>query len=447
MELFPFQREGLQDIRRFDGVCLVAYDMGLGKTPMSLRWLAGAVDALPALIVTPASVKEQWRRQVTQWSPQFSVTVGAGRTPPQDISTDLLIINWDLLHHWRRRLQEWQPRSVVFDEIHYAANARAKRTRAAFVVSQCCQYRLGLSGTPMVNKPAELFMPLQLLLPELFPSWPRYAARYCAPRMTPWGMDYGGAAHLDELHQTLLQRVMIRRRKEEVLTQLPAKSRVVVPLELSHPREYTRARNDFLRWLRELDPRKADRAARAEALTRIGYLKRLAAKLKCAAAQQWLREWFETTDEQLVVFAVHREMLNALERTATVPLSRIDGQNTSGQRDRAVQAFRSGQSRLFLGQIRAAGVGLDGLQCARACAFAEMDWRPADHTQAEDRLHRIGQQDAVLVYYLVAMGTIEEQLCKIIQRKQAIVGAVLDGSTTQGETFSVFDQLTRALLT
>lgn len=432
-------------MNHFQGRCLLALEMGLGKTPVTLRWLAQSPCTFPAAVVCPATVKRYWERKAWEWIGKRAI-IGEGRKPFRNPPADpqwLLVLNWDLLTYWWPTIANWRPHTLILDEVHFAANRKAKRTKAAKMLARRCHYCLGLSGTPLLNRPAELWQPLNIIRPDLYSSFFDYANRYCAPKTTFWGIDYSGSAHLDELHQRLIQKVMIRRTKTEVLPDLPDKIRSVVPLEMERPGEYIAARDDFLNWLATIDSDKARRAARAVAITRLGYLKRLAAQLKAKAVSQWIAEWMEANpDGKLVVFAVHRGMISAIQEAATVPTVVLHG--GTHNREAVLREFQHSKTRLFIGQLRAAGVGVDGLQVASACVFAELDWRPADHTQAEDRLHRCGQKSTVMIYYLVGTDSIEETLCAVIQRKQATLSAVLDGGTQTGD-LDVFDVLLKSL--
>jgi len=237
---------------------------------------------------------------------------------------------------------------------------------------------------------------------------------------------------------------MVRRLKVDVLKHLPKKMRMVVPMDIADRAEYNHARGDFLGWLRKNYPKgKARQAAKAAAVVRIGYLLRLAAKLKARDVVGWANKFLEEfPEEKLVLFAVHRKMIDVLQRRVNGKHVTVDGSVTGRRRHLAVQQFRNDpETRVFIGNIRAAGTGVDGLQdvCTNL-AFCELWWRPGDLVQAEDRIYRIGQEGVAWINYLVAGGTIEEDLCRIIQAKQAVIHATLDGSDYESD-MDVFDQL------
>ena len=434
--LFPFQRECVNEVGWFNGRSLLAAEPGLGKTYMALEHVRRE-GLTPAVVVCPASVKYFWERVAGEFGLRTHVVEGRGDAG----SAPLTVVNWDVLRNHASRLQRSRPACVVADECHAAANGMAKRTLALRRLCRDVPSVLALSGTPMVNRPIELWPILSLLRPDVFDSRLEYLRRFCGPRWTPWGWDFRGSSNLDELHRLLDQTVMVRRRKTDVLADLPPKFRDVVPLPLSDRAEYEAAEGDFLGWLRKTDPSRVRRAARAEAVVKVGYLLRLAARLKLPAVVEWAEDWLAGCDGKLVVFARHRAVLDGLEaglgRFGSV---RVDGSTVGRGRQRRVDAFQADPGvRLLLGNVRAAGTGLT-LTAASTVAFAELGWTPGEHVQAEDRCHRIGTTEPVWAHYLVARGTVEERLAGIIQGKARDLSTVLDGGP-QDEDLDVLDQL------
>ena len=318
---------------------------------------------------------------------------------------------------------------VLVSNCHYAKNTTAKRTKAVRAVDKGIRNVIAISGTPLLSRPIELFPTLQMLRPSTFPSRWAYAHEYCKPRWTPWGWKYDGASRIPELHDLLEQLCMIRYLKRDVLPELPEKNRRVLPLALSDEAEYREASDSFLSWIGKTNPARLLTAERAETLVKLGELKRLAARLKLRAVVDWTNEWLESyPDEKIVLFAVHRKMIEALVRRISSKSVVVDGSVTGRRRKAAVDQFqRDRGTRAFVGNIRAAGVGIT-LTAASTLAFCELDWVPANMVQAEDRIHRIGQTAPTWCWYLVAAGTIEEDLCKILEKKQRVVSGVLDGS-------------------
>lgn len=323
-------------------------------------------------------------------------------------------------------------------------NLKTRRTKAVRQLCRQVPNVLALSGTPMINRPIELFPTLNLLRPNEFSSRWSFGHDFCGARKTQWGWEFKGSTNRKELNRLLTTSCMSRLRKSEVLKDLPPKMRQVVPMKLKNEEEYQRANDDFLNWLWEQDPSKARRAANAESLTKIGHLLRLTAKLKFWSVKEWIDQFLES-DQKLIVFCQHRKMIDGLKRRIETKSVIIDGRVTGRKRHAAVQQFQNDKkTRLLIGNMKAAGIGLN-LTAASNVAFAELGWVPGEHTQAEDRAHRIGQTDTVWAHYLVARNTIEARLCEVIQKKQGVVSDILDGRRLSTD-LDVYNRLIGGLL-
>jgi SWI/SNF-related matrix-associated actin-dependent regulator of chromatin subfamily A-like protein 1 len=421
-ELKPFQRAGvrylLQQRRSF-----LADEQGLGKTVEALATIE-ADGAYPAVVVCPASLKLNWMREVGRWLPGRAVQMLDGKTGGV-ARTEITIINYDIVAGRLEGLAELRPRAVVLDESHYCKNPRAQRTQAAQRLSAAVPREglvLALTGTPVMNRPPELISQLRILgrLGD-FGSGAQFGERFRGPD-----------AHR-RLHWHLRARCFVRRLKADVLPQLPAKTRAVVPVALDNEPEYRLAEEDVIAWLHsqpldlsELDARVAA-ALRAERLVRLNALKLLAARGKLQAALHWIHD-FLSSGEPLVVFARHREIQRAVVERFPHALH-VLGEDSRRGRDQAVQAFQRADGeggQLIVCSIEVAGQGIT-LTRASNVAFLELDWTPAKHDQAEDRCHRIGQQDAVNATYLLAADTIDETIAELLERKRAVISAVTDG--------------------
>ncbi|HYB24768.1 MAG TPA: DEAD/DEAH box helicase [Solirubrobacteraceae bacterium] len=440
-ELKPFQRAGVSYLlarRR----AFLADEQGLGKTIEALATLEAA-GAYPAVVVCPASLKLNWVRELGRWLPARSVaSLSGGRTDARAPAADVTVLNYDIVAARAHELCARSPRALVLDESHYCKNAAAKRTQAVQRLAATVPRDglvLALSGTPVTNRPAELISQLRILgRLDDFGSGARFGQRFRGPD-----------AHL-RLHWHLRARCFVRRLKADVLPQLPAKTRAVVPVELDNEAEYRLAERDLVAWLRSqpLDLRELDAkvaaALRAERLVRCNALKLLAARGKLHAALAWIHD-FCSTGEPLVVFAGHREIQRAVLARFPAALH-ILGEDGAAAREQALRAFQepdaSAANPLIVCSIEVAGHGLT-LTRSSNVAFLELAWTPAKHDQAEDRCHRIGQQDAVNAYYLLAADTIDETISTLLERKRAVIGAVTDGREEDEE--GVLDGLVREL--
>lgn len=341
-------------------------------------------------------------------------------------------------------------KSAVFDEAHYLRGRKSQRRQAAAVVAATAEAVLLLSGTAVVNRPAE-FWPLLGLLgrEQQFGGWHAFSRRYCAAKETAFGWDVSGASNLDELNQELRRRCYIRRTKADALAELPEKTRSFVPVALSNPDEYQRASADLIGWLgQSAGASTADAAASAESLARVHHLAWLAAQGKTPAALAWLKNFLEAAPgEKLVVFAERRELVARLAEEFAAP--RIMGGVSERARAEAVARFQEDPAcRVIVGNLAAMGVGLT-LTAASSVALLQFGWTPAALDQAEDRVHRIGQKQAANIYYLTAPGTIEEDILALIAEKREVVRGALDGrapAQRPGAQRSVLEDLIRRML-
>jgi superfamily II DNA or RNA helicase len=416
----PFQWAAVRYALDARGTFL-ADEQGLGKTVEALTAIE-ADGAFPAVVVCPASMKLGWERETRRWLPHRSVTVVQGRgTVPR--AAEITIVNYEVVAAQHHALTRERPRALIVDESHYCKNPQAKRTQALRRLAAAVApggLRLALSGTPVLNHAEELIAQLRIIgRMEEFGSGASFARQF------------RGQVSEERLHWHMRRACFVRRLKSEVLPQLPPKRQVVIPVALTNESEYRLAERDVIEWLRsqpldlsELNARIAA-TLRAQRLAQLGTLQRLAARGKLAAALAWIED-FLASDEPLVVFARHVEVQRAV--MARFPAAaHLVGDDPLDRREAAIRAFQKpGGPQLIVCATRVAAQGIT-LTRASNVAFLELEWTPAMHDQAEDRCHRIGQRDAVTAWYLLAAGTIDETMARLIQSKRAIVAAVTDG--------------------
>lgn len=427
--LFEFQKDGLCFLEGLNGRALLADEMGLGKTCQALAWVRLHPEAWPVLIVCPACVKLNWEREVKKWvwvDPE--VVYGEKNF---NIPGDIIIINYDILLANLDQLLERKPRTLILDECHYIKSGKNQRTKATRILAKYAKHLIGISGTPILNRPSEFYSILSLLKPTMFRSHFEYVWKFCKPYKGTRGWNYSGADNLDELHR-LTQSVMIRRLKKDVLKDLPEKQRAVVPLELNEDfkREYYEAEGLFISWIRENRGEiQAAKAKRAEALVKMSVLRQLAVQAKLEHGINWIWDYLDSGNK-LVVGVHHREVFDYLMIQFADYCVGVNGSIPVTDRTRIAKRFQtSSEVRLFIANIKACGVGINELSVAPALAFFELASNPGEALQFEDRIHRIGQQakDKVMIYYLIAADTIEEDLAAAQDRKARILEKVLDG--------------------
>jgi len=467
-ELLAFQKAGVA-YAASNGSLLIGDDMGLGKTVQALAALQ-VRQAFPALIVVPAVVKLNWKREAEKWLPGRKVVVLTGRNGNAEplASYDIVVINYDIVADRLTELAEIDWQAIVADESHYLKTAKAKRTKAVKQLAKGIEFKIMLTGTAVLNRPVELASQLDILgrLDEFGGFW-HFAKRYCAAVNNGYGWDFSGASNLPELHEKLRQTCYIRRTKDQVLTELPAKRRATVPMALSDRAEYDRveadlrafietkvaADADFAALIADLEPdEQADaiaaevedrnrRSEQAAILAKINALRQTTARLKLDSVADWIAD-FQASGRKLVVFGHHREIVDGLANR--FGCDSITGATSVEARQAAVDRFQSDpDASLLVCNIAAGGVGIT-LTAASDVAFVELPWRPGDVDQAEDRCHRIGQHDSVTAWYLLAEDTMDEDMAELLDEKRAVVEATIDGR--EAASTSIMAGLTAAIL-
>lgn len=429
-KLFKYQKKDVARIEEFNGRAILAHEMGLGKSLISLSWCALHPEKRPILIICPASLKMNWAKECAMHYGMRSAILSSTKPDSSIPPAPVYIINYEILKNWQTFItRHVDPKIIIIDEAHYISNPDT--ARYAYTKSICypVKHILALSGTPLTNRPKELWSILNLLDEDEWPSFWSFKMRYCDPKMTPFGWDFNGASNLEELHRKMKHKGLIRRTKANVLKDLPDKSRSIVTFELNKQerKQYNKVLNN----------------PHIPNLVKIGKLIQEAARAKFRYVLEWIDNYLEDTDEKLILFGVHREIINLLEKKHKDKCVVVHGSVKSSQRQLCFDQFTNNKKiRLFIGNIKAAGVGWNGTVASNV-AFVELSWIPGEHKQAEDRVHRIGQTKKCHAYYLVAENTMEETLCKVLQSKQDTINSTLDGS--KGDNLELYRILVDSL--
>jgi len=436
--LFPFQIEGVQFLSSRQGHGIISDQMGLGKTIQALGYLKLHPELRPALVICPASLKLNWQREINKWLPEESIQILSGRNPDHLMfGINIYIINYDILGigeviikngkkktilkggWFSRILNEENIKIIIADEIQYISNHKAIRTIAFIETARKIKKVIGLSGTPIKNRPSEFFTILNLIEPKVFPNRWNYLQTFCNPKNNGFGWTFKGLTNGKELYR-LIYPLMIRREKKDVLKDLPDKIKTVIPLEVNQAdfRKYEKMYEEVFN--------KIENMKVIEKRGNYEKLKQMAYACKRESVLNWIDD-FISTGEKLVLFSYHRAVLDDIEEKFKNISVRIDGSVNIKLRQERVDQFQLNENiKIFSGQIQAAGIGIN-LTVASSVAFVEFGWNPADHEQAEDRCHRIGQSECVNAYYLVAVGTIENKIVELLIEKGKMLGQVLDG--------------------
>lgn len=448
-KLLPFQRDGIRFILQHGGRAFLADEMGLGKTLQAIAVAACVRDSWPVLILAPSALRLQWASMIQQWLniPSSDILVvlsqigGSNRggfnivssSAKSKIHLDGLfnIISYDLVPKMQSTLMESDFKVVIADESHFLKNAQAKRTTASLPVIKKAQYAILLSGTPALSRPIELFKQLEALYPDVYKNVHEYGNRYCKGGM--FGV-YQGASNHEELHNLMKATTMIRRLKKDVLSELPVKRRQQVFLDLADKdmKQINALFRELERVKAKIKAAKSQEEAESLKFSKQNMINKLytdSAEAKIPAVLDYLGTVIEAGCKFLI-FAHHLPMIDAIHEfllKKKVACIRIDGGTPSGSRQQLVTEFQEKDTiKAAVLSIKAGGVGLT-LTAASTVIFAELSWTPGDLIQAEDRVHRIGQESSVNIYYLLANDTVDDIIWDTVQSKLENLGQMLDG--------------------
>jgi hypothetical protein len=464
-DLRPYQLQGLawlQFLRTHGLAGILADDMGLGKTVQTLAHIlvekqAGRLD-LPVLIIAPVSLMGNWRKEAERFAPGLGTLVLHGKDRHALAATtaqhDLVIAPYSLLQRDRERWagQAWH--LVVLDE---AQNIKNANSHTAQIVSELnTRHRLCLSGTPMENHLGELWSLFHFLMPGFLGSQARFRSLYRTPIE-----KHGDTERADQLRRRVTP-FMLRRHKRDVASDLPEKQVTISSVELGDQQAdlYETIRLTTEKTVRDALSNKGLAKSQIQILDALLKLRQIccdprlvpvpaAQKIKQSAKLELLMELLPellAEGRKVLLFSQFTSMLALIEESLQkrgIPWVKLTGQ--SQKRDQIIERFTSGAVPLFLISLKAGGVGLN-LTEADTVIHYDPWWNPAVETQATDRAHRIGQTQRVMVYKLVAQGTIEERILALQERKAALAESMYSGAAGRKEALFTEGDLATLLL-
>lgn len=422
--------------------------VGCGKTKMAIFY-AEMLDLFPCMVVCPASVKSGWLREWKETNPGRRVSVISTSSPPEDFEADVIVINYDILGKrvtkengktsLEIRLDGMKKKSfslVIADEIHFLKNRKSIRSKSFKKLAHKVPSVIGLTGTLIMNRPAELLNILMLIerIKEIAPDdqyHHYFFERYCNMKETNFGMDISGASNIKELNRLLKECCYFQVSKRDALKELPPISENVVECEITNKRAYKKAKGDLLQFIEDKfkDEEKVEKAARAEFLVKLSTLKQLSLEGKEKFIKKWVEEWMEANEEEkLLVFASQSTILTKIAEEFKEGLL-ITGGTTTKKRDEILQKFFSQkESRVLFANIGCLGTGVDGLQkvCSNM-AILELPPRPSDLVQVIGRLERSGQKNPVTIQYLLSPETIDQDLWEMLKGKKDVTDMLNKG--------------------
>ena len=398
-KLTAFQEEGLGFLLRTERG-LLADEMGLGKTVQALAMLSETRE-YPALVVAPPHLMRNWQNEIERFvrrpdgSP-LRVHVIKGLKPYQLPEADLYLMHYLLLRGWKEALPEAQIPTVIFDEVQELRHAGTEKYSAASLLAEAANRVIGLSGTPIYNRGAEIWNVVNILDFHFLGDYESFTREWC------YGYGNQIVAKPELLGEKLREEgMMLRRTKQDVLKDLPPKRRLVMAID-SDDAVYRRLMQPVHQTILQFkNDSEANASQRALWEMEIERGERQATGIaKAPYVAQFVRALLDA-DEKVLLFAHHHEVMDIYKKELhSFSPAFITGRETPAMKERSVERFMTGRTNLCCISLRAAA-GLN-LQRASCVVFGELDWSPAVHSQAEDRAHRMGQTDSILCYYLVS---------------------------------------------
>jgi SWI/SNF-related matrix-associated actin-dependent regulator of chromatin subfamily A-like protein 1 len=418
LQLYPYQRVGVRFVDRAGGRCLIADAPGLGKTVQAIAY--AQLHNLKTLIVCPLSVVVNWQREVLKFTGKKSV-IWDSKGYEGHLNRQFHIVHYDAVAKASGWLRDQEFDLLVCDEATYLKNRQTIRAKSVLgswkerrkYPGIKTKYTIFLTGTPVMSRPIEAFALLNFLDKERFNNFFHFTQRY-------GGWKGAAPMNLQDLHDRTKD-LVIRRKKEQVLKEMPPKQRndLYVELTAAEKKEYNQLLKEmFGKWKMDGKP----------SVQHMPKLQGFLIEKKLPRLIEMIDEFLDN-DKPILIFSNYLAPLKALAQHYGDKAALLTGEMSRADRQVTIDRLTKGEAMVGCFSLTAAGMGIDGLQHKiDTVVFLNMDWLPANHEQAEDRTHRIGQKSQVQAYYMVCDGTIDEYMRDILKEKQAIADMIVDGA-------------------
>lgn len=438
-----YQLEGYQWLRRLAewgvGGCL-ADDMGLGKTVQALGLLLSRGHLGPALVIAPASVTRNWKVEAEKFTPDLTPKLITSRVEAGLLkkvkANDIVLVSYGLLSFIEEEIQNIQFSTIVLDEAQAIKNPSTKRAQIIFQLKG--DFKMATTGTPIENHLGELWSLFRFINNGLLGNRTIFNKQFANP-------IYKEDNKLKTMHlRRLVKPFMLRRKKEDVLKELPPKTEINLRVDLSE--EETALYESMRRKAVHEIENSAPNAKRMVVLQQLTRLRQAAchpklvkpdselSSSKLQLAAETIKELLDTGHQALVFsqFVRHLKLVEEWAQNSGIKYCYLDGSTSGKKRQQQVEAFQNGEAGLFLISLKAGGTGLN-LTAADYVIHLDPWWNPAAEDQASDRAHRIGQQRPVTVYRLVSANTIEERILALHAEKRDLADQILEGTDSSGK--------------
>lgn len=450
-----YQEDGILYARNRQGV-LIADEPGLGKTVQAIgisndvRWIR------KVLIIAPSALLYNWKREWEKWCVKgLSVEIS---TPKEPVYSDVTIISYHCIEKLREFIDSQSWDLLICDEAHNLKNEKSDRALMVLGGERIiktmvdgvfkkeiitydkirARKRVFLTGTPILNRPVELWTLLHSLAPQVFDNYYKFGITYCDGQKNRFGWDFSGASNVDTLRHVMRDACVIRRLKKEVLTELPEKVRQIILIQKSGMKSSGNFFGNNLSpehetqlleaWFSH-DQRRYNEIASKLKKARIEFERFSASRLTCALKKiPFVIDLVNLTMEEgkIILFAHHQQVIEAYRKAFGNKAVVVDGSTDSKDIMKNVDRFQHDpECRVFIGSILASGVGLT-LTASSHVIFAEIHPVPGIMSQAEDRAHRMGQKNSVLVWHVVIDQTTDARMVELLLEKQKVISSLMD---------------------
>ena len=432
--LRDYQLDAIRFLEAKGGNGLIALFPRAGKSSVALLYVKLHPEVKKTLIICPASAKIGWQREIKKWLNQDSLVLH-GRTPfPIRNKHQFHIINWDILHDWEDLIIKNKYDLIILDEVHRGSNMSLKKknaegkyktvpvkcTAALQNIAKNCPRNIALSGTPITSRVSQLFVLLNLYAPEQFPDYYKFLWRYCDPQHSGFGWEFKGISNEDEL-LPVLPLYMFRRRREEVIEQLPEESHEFVPIEIDRV-AYEQDLAEFGKWLK-----KNPNCTEEQQDTQMARFESISYSKKRQQIIEWIKDYVETGNK-IVLFTHHRQVSEDIHNVFKKKAVLLYGGMTPEKKQQAIDKFNEDdKTQIFVGNIDACKEAIS-LYASDVVAYIEIPSVVGALDQSRQRIYLPEKGDHKFTYlYFVAEDTVDMDRVQNLIKRGKIIDTVIDG--------------------
>jgi len=408
-----------------DGLFVIDHCIVTHNTIQALSWLGSLEESAPALIVVPPHLLRQWKSEIYRFLGDETVVHTISGLKPYSLPfSEIYLIHYLILRGWRSYLPQFGFKTLIFDEIQELRRAESEKYSVASLISEAVDNVIGLSGTPIYNFGSEIWHILNILEYHCLGDWESFSREWCH--------GYGSKVVNDPevLGEYLrTEGLMLRRRKEDVLDELPPKRRVIQNIDIDEGK-FDELIAPVIDQANKIPTIKDAFERGRESMQAIDSTRMITGIAKAPFVCGFVKTLMEA-GEKVILYGHHHAVMDIFIRDLKeyYPVM-ISGRQTGTVKDQAQKAFTEGDTDLIIVSLRS-GLGLN-LQRAHCVVFGELDWSPAVLSQCEDRAHRIGQKDSVLCYYLTCNAGTDQAMMETLGMKVSqFIGIMGDKAETE----------------